>query len=98
MTLFFLNNPSLYGIFNIGTGIARTWNDLVNSIFVALNLKPKIEYINMPEQVRKHYQYYTCADLTKLKKTGYTKQTTSLEEGIKDYVLNYLEANRYLGQ
>ncbi|MHC4456866.1 MAG: ADP-glyceromanno-heptose 6-epimerase [Planctomycetota bacterium] len=96
MTLFFLDNPRLSGIFNIGTEKPRTWNDLVKAVFTALERKPNIEYIEMPDSIRSQYQYYTCADITKLRKAGYDKQTTPLEDAIKDYVQNYLQNNKYL--
>lgn len=91
MTLFFIEKPEINGIFNAGTGIPRSWNDLARAVFSALGLEPKIEYIEMPEELKGKYQYFTKADMTKLKKAGYNKPTLSLEEAIKDYVLNYLE-------
>jgi len=96
MTLFFFDNPHLSGIFNIGTGETRTWNDLVIAVFVAMGKKPNIEYIEMPASIRNQYQYYTCADLSKLRKAGYNNQITPLEDAIKDYVQNYLEKDLYL--
>ncbi len=96
MTLFFLDNPQITGLFNIGTGKPRSWNDLVKAVFAAMNKPPKIEYIEMPDSIRNQYQYYTCADTAKLRKAGYNKETTSLEDAIKDYVQNYLQKNRYL--
>jgi ADP-L-glycero-D-manno-heptose 6-epimerase len=85
------------GLFNIGTGRARTWNDLVNAVFNAMDESVNIEYIDMPESIRDQYQYFTQADMTKLRKAGYNKQTTPLEDAVKDYVQNYLERGRYLG-
>ncbi|MFH1884545.1 MAG: ADP-glyceromanno-heptose 6-epimerase [Planctomycetota bacterium] len=96
MTLFFYDNPQLSGLFNIGTGKARTWNDLVKAVFAAMGKEPNIEYIEMPESIRNQYQYYTCADITNLRKAGYNKETTPLEDAIKDYVQNYLQKDRYL--
>ena len=96
MTLFFYDNPQLGGIFNIGTGKARTWNDLVKAVFAAMGAKPEIEYVAMPDSVRNQYQYFTEADITKLKQAGYDKETTCLEDAIKDYVQNYLQKNAYL--
>ncbi len=96
MTLFFYDNPKLSGLFNIGTGKARTWNDLVKAVFAAMGKEPNIEYIEMPESIRNQYQYYTCADITNLRKAGYDKETTSLEDAIKDYVRNYLQNELYL--
>jgi ADP-L-glycero-D-manno-heptose 6-epimerase len=97
MTLFFYDNPKITGLFNIGAGKARTWNDLVKAVFAAMGKDVKIEYIDMPESIRNQYQYFTQADITKLRKAGYKNQITSLEDAIKDYVQNYLEQNRYLG-
>ncbi len=97
MTLFFLDNPKTAGLFNIGSGKARSWNDLVKAVFAAVAKKPSIEYIDMPESIRNQYQYFTQADISKLRKTGYKKQINSLEDAIKDCVQNYLERGRYLG-
>lgn len=96
MTLFFYDNPNVKGLFNIGTGIARTWNDLVKATFAAAGKPADIEYIDMPELIRSQYQYYTKANMTKLKSAGYEKQITTLEDAIKDYVQNYLQKNTYL--
>ncbi|MHC4174476.1 MAG: ADP-glyceromanno-heptose 6-epimerase [Planctomycetota bacterium] len=96
MTLFFLDNPGIGGLFNIGAGKARTWNDLVKAVFAAMGSKPKIEYIEMPDSIRNQYQYFTQANITKLRKAGYDKETTSLEEAIQDYVQNYLQNHAYL--
>lgn len=96
MTLFFYDNPQIHGLFNIGTGKARTWNDLVKAVFAAMDKKPNIEYIEMPESIRNQYQYYTEADITNLRKTGFDKKITTLEDAIKDYIQNYLQNNRYL--
>jgi ADP-L-glycero-D-manno-heptose 6-epimerase len=91
-----LDNPAAGGLFNIGTGRARTWNDLVKAVFAAMEKKPNIEYIEMPESIRNQYQYFTQADITKLKQAGYKKETTPLEDAIKDYVQNYLQKDAYL--
>jgi ADP-L-glycero-D-manno-heptose 6-epimerase len=96
MTLFFFDNPYINGIFNIGTGETRTWNDLVIAVFVAMGKKPNIEYIEMPTSIRNQYQYFTQADLSKLRKAGYSKPITTLEDAIKDYIQNYLEKGLYL--
>jgi len=93
MTLFFLENKDLNGIFNVGTGIPRSWNDLAKAVFSALGANPNIEYVDMPEEIRGKYQYFTKAEMEKIRKAGYTKPTLSLEEAVKDYVLNYLEKN-----
>lgn len=96
MTLFFLDNNSTAGLFNIATGTARTWNDLVKAVFTAMGKEPNIEYIDMPEAIRHQYQYFTEADISKLRKAGYSKETTSLEAAITDYVQNYLSKHEYL--
>jgi len=96
MTLFFFDNPYINGIFNIGTGETRTWNDLVIAVFMGMGMKPSIEYIEMPSSIRNQYQYFTQADLSKLRRAGYSKQTTPLEDAIRDYVQNYLENGLYL--
>ncbi len=96
MTLFFYDEPQLSGLFNIGTGKARTWNDLVKAVFAAMGKEPNIEYIEMPESIRNQYQYYTCADITNLHKAGYDKETTPLEDAVKDYVQNYLQKDKHL--
>jgi ADP-L-glycero-D-manno-heptose 6-epimerase len=97
MTLFFLDNPQIAGLFNIGTGKARSWNDLVRVVFAAMNKKAKIEYIEMPESIRNQYQYFTQADIRKLRKAGYEKETSTLEDAVKDYVQNYLEKGFWPG-
>lgn len=96
MTLFFFDNPKAAGLFNIGTGKACTWNDLVSAVFNAMGKTVNIEYIDMPEPIRNQYQYFTQADITKLRKAGYKKQTTPLEDAVKDYVQNYLMPSKYL--
>jgi len=96
MTLFFFDNPYINGIFNIGTGETRTWNDLVIAVFMGMGMKPSIEYIEMPSSIRNQYQYFTQADLSKLRRAGYSKQTTPLEDAIRDYIQNYLENGLYL--
>ncbi len=90
MTLYFLENKNLNGLFNVGTGKSRTWVDLVDSIFNALDIEPQVEFIDMPEVLKGKYQYYTEANITKLRSTGYNKEISSLEDAIGDYVKNYL--------
>ena len=82
-------------IYNLGSGKARKFNDLVNATFAALDSKPTIEYIDMPEDIRERYQYFTEADMNKLKSVGYTDAFTSLEDGVSDYVRHYLSENNY---
>ncbi len=94
--LFLMNHRTNSGLYNLGTGEARTWNDLVNSIFSAMGKEPSIEYIPIPEDIRDTYQYFTEANMDKLKSIGYHKPFTSIEEGVKDYVQNYLEPEKYI--
>jgi len=96
MTLFFYDNPQISGLFNIGTGKARTWNDLAKAVFAAMGKEPNIEYIEMPDSIRNQYQYFTEADIANLRKAGCDKETTPLEDAIKDYVQNYLQKDGYL--
>ena len=96
MTLYLWKNKNLNGIFNVGTGKARTWNDLVTALFNALEKPVNIEYIDMPDYLRPKYQYFTQADISKLRNSGYSEPLFSLEEGVKDYVRNYLLKNEYL--
>jgi len=96
MTLFFLDNPDMNGIFNVGTATPRTWVDLVNAVFASMGIKPDINFVEMPDSIKNQYQYYTCADITKIREAGYDKKTTSLEDSIKDYVQNYLQKDEYL--
>ncbi|HUT29423.1 MAG TPA: ADP-glyceromanno-heptose 6-epimerase [Sedimentisphaerales bacterium] len=98
MTLFFFDNPAAGGLYNIGTGTARTWNDMVRAVFAAMDKKPNIRYVEMPDSIRSQYQYFTQADITKLRKAGYDKQTTPLENAIKDYVQVYLQKQAYLAK
>lgn len=97
MTLFFLARTNVNGIFNIGTGTARSWNDLATALFVALGRQPNISFIDMPEHIRPRYQYYTCADSAKLRAVGYSGSNISLEDSIADYVNNYLLKAYHLG-
>ena len=96
MTLFFLNSPNANGIFNIGTGTPRSWKDLVTAIFTAMNKETNIEFIDLPDHLKDKYQYYTEANINKLKNSGYHDVTYSLEEGVRDYVQNYLLKEPYL--
>ncbi|HYJ65062.1 MAG TPA: NAD-dependent epimerase/dehydratase family protein, partial [Parafilimonas sp.] len=89
------NNTFASGIYNLGTGAARTFNDLVNATFSALEKESNIMYIDMPDDIRDKYQYFTEATMLKLKHAGYTEPFTSLEEGVHDYVRNYLAAEKY---
>jgi ADP-L-glycero-D-manno-heptose 6-epimerase len=84
------------GIYNLGSGKARTFLDLANATFKALGKTPDIEFMDTPVDIRDKYQYFTEANMNKLIEQGYLKPFTSLEEGVNDYVTNYLSANAYL--
>ncbi|MDD3740170.1 MAG: ADP-glyceromanno-heptose 6-epimerase [Bacteroidales bacterium] len=92
---FFMLNRKNNGIYNLGTGQARTFNDLGKSVFRAMEIEEKIDYIDIPEDIREKYQYFTEADMTNLRSIGYTESFYSLEEGIEDYVKNYLNGGKY---
>ena len=89
----FLENKNISGIFNCGTGIERSFEDLVTSMFKAINVPPKIKYIEMPENIKHQYQYYTRANMKKVIDKGYKIKALTLEEGVYDYVTNYLLSN-----
>lgn len=91
-TLHFAADSNRYenGLYNVGTGRARAFNELANAIFAALGRQPRIEYISMPQDLRGRYQDFTQAVLFKLREAGYTSAMTSLEDGVRDYVLNHL--------
>jgi ADP-L-glycero-D-manno-heptose 6-epimerase len=96
MTLSLAANASARGLFNLGSGQARTWNELASAVFSALKAPPRIEFIEMPETLRGKYQYFTEANIKKLLSTGYKGPEFSLEEGVADYVQNYLLTERPL--
>lgn len=88
--LFLMEQRPGSGIYNLGTGKARTFRDLIHATFSAMDLEPSITYIDTPEDIRDTYQYYTEADMDKLQMAGYNKTFTTLEEGVHDYVRNFL--------
>lgn len=83
------------GIYNVGTGRARTFKDLASAIFNSMDLRPEIEYIDTPEDIRDKYQYFTEAEMGKLRKAGYTQELFSLEQGVNNYVRNFLISHNY---
>jgi ADP-L-glycero-D-manno-heptose 6-epimerase len=97
MTLHLAANPGANGIFNIGSGVARTWNELARAVFAALGREARIEYTDMPESIRNKYQYFTQADVRKVLAAGYDSPITSLEDAVRDYVVNYLVPGRTIG-
>ncbi len=96
MTLWLLDHPEHNGIFNIGTGVSTDWNRLMSAIFAAMDRPPAIEYIDMPADIAKAYQYDTCADATKLHAAGYDAPMTAVEDAVRDYVVHYLTTGVHL--
>lgn len=95
----FLNNPDANGIYNLGTGKARTWKDLIKAVFSSLERKTNIQFIEMPESIRNQYQNFTEAQMSKLKAAGCAFSFAPLEETVRDYVVNYLQNHDpYLGR
>jgi len=98
MTLHFAEGgASATGLYNLGSGQANTWMTLAGAIFGALGQEPKIQFIDMPETLRAKYQYYTLADISKLRATGYQRPVTPLTDAVGDYVKNYLVPGKRLG-
>lgn len=85
-----LANPGVSGLFNVGSGQARSFYDLAKAVFTSLGLEPKISYKDMPEELKDKYQYYTKGDIGKLREAGFLKETTPLEDGVADYVKAFL--------
>lgn len=85
-----IGNFTTYGVYNLGSGIASTWKQLISPIFETLNKPANIDFIDMPSELIGKYQYYTCADISKLRSIGYDKETTKLHDAVTDYVQNYL--------
>ena len=96
MTLHLAATPKANGLFNIGSGGARAWVDLANAVFIALKMKPNVKFIEMPETIRDKYQYFTQANLLRLRGAGYTAPVTSLENAVFDYVRKYLLLDKRL--
>ena len=97
MTIFFYENKSINGIYNLGTGKANTFNDFVKPIFEALGTKQNIEYFDMPAVLKDKYQDFTQAEMDKLGKAGYNKEATPIKDAVTDYIKNYLNTeNPYL--
>jgi ADP-L-glycero-D-manno-heptose 6-epimerase len=99
MTLHFAEAaPNAGGLFNLGSGEANTWLTLTRAIFAALGRTPQIDFIDMPEVLRGKYQYFTQADVSKLRASGYQRPMTPLADAVKDYVRNYLVPGKKLGE
>lgn len=93
VVLWMLQNRHVSGLFNVGTGRAQSFKELAEATFNALGMKPNIVYIDMPEHLKNKYQYYTKAEMSKLRGVGYNEEFVDLELGIKDYVLEHLHKN-----
>lgn len=93
--IFFMEERRNSGIFNVGTGKSRSFKDLALSTFCALNLEPSINFIDTPKKLRGKYQYYTKANISKLRKAGYTKPFTDLETGVNEYVNDFLVEKKF---
>jgi ADP-L-glycero-D-manno-heptose 6-epimerase len=96
MTIHLAVTRTANGLFNVGSGAARTWIDLANAVFAALSRPVQIEFIEMPEVIREKYQYFTQANIDKIKATGYQGPRFTLEQAVTDYVQNYLVPHRHL--
>lgn len=95
--LWLLDHPNVNGLYNVGTGAARSFADLATAVYVATGKTPQLRYRDMPEELRPRYQYFTQADMNKLRAAGYTAPFTSLEEGVRLYVQNHLATpDRYV--
>ncbi|MFZ4763518.1 MAG: ADP-glyceromanno-heptose 6-epimerase [Roseimicrobium sp.] len=97
ITLYLAAHPMSGGLYNVGTGQAHTWLELVRAIFAALQLPPNIDFIDMPTHLREKYQYHTCADISKLRALGFQSSITALEAAVKDYVQGYMMPGKLLG-
>ena len=91
----FMDHDAVSGLYNLGTGKARSFEDLVRSTYAAIDTAPDIRYIDMPEDIRDKYQYFTEADMSKLITAGYSEPFHSLEKGVDDYVRHYLSQQKY---
>ena len=101
MTLHFAEHPQgveAGGLFNLGSGEANTWLTLTRAIFAALGRDPLVDFIDMPEVLRGKYQYFTRADIAKLRSTGYRRPMTPLADAVRDYVQNYMVPGKKLGE
>ena len=96
MVMFLIKNKC-HGIYNIGSGRAETWNALATAAFKAMDRPVNIEYIDMPEHLRGKYQYYTCADISKIRAAGYQAEVAPLDETVADYIRNYTLKGYLLG-
>jgi len=98
MTVFLLEQPAAAGLFNVGAGAARTWNDVGHALFAALSMKPRISYVPMPQELRGAYQYHTQAETGRLRAAGCAHACMPLEEAVSEYVREYLAPGRLVTQ
>lgn len=90
VVLWLLDHPDVSGIFNVGSGQARSFADLITALYRAVGRKPEIDYVNMPDLLRAKYQYFTQGQMDRLRAAGYTAPMTGLEDGVADYVHRFL--------
>jgi ADP-L-glycero-D-manno-heptose 6-epimerase len=90
-----MQNKPASGLYNLGTGEARAFEDLVKATFAGIETAPNIQFVDMPEDIRDKYQYFTEANMQKLFNAGYSDKFYSLEEGVQDYVRNYLSQGKF---
>jgi ADP-L-glycero-D-manno-heptose 6-epimerase len=98
MTLHLAESASAAGLYNLGSGFASTWIELVTPIFESLGKPINIEFVDLPDVLRGKYQYYTCADITRLRLAGWSGPGHNLNDAVRDYVVNYLSPKRRLGE
>ena len=91
--LWLLDTPSANGVFNVGTGQARSFADLARACFAAMEAPERLQFIDTPANIRAHYQYYTQADMARLREAGYSQPPTNLEEGVRRYIQDFLATN-----
>lgn len=92
VTLFFHDNSEISGIYNCGSGCARTWLELAQALFAAMGREPRVRFVEMPDEIQPNYQYHTRADVSNLRRAGYAAPFMTVEEGVADYVRNYLSS------
>jgi ADP-L-glycero-D-manno-heptose 6-epimerase len=97
ITAYLARTRGAAGIYNVGSGMERTWNDLAQAVFAALELPPRVEYVAMPDELRGKYQYRTVATIDRLRGAGWTRPATPLEDAVEDYVRKYLVTGAVLG-
>jgi ADP-L-glycero-D-manno-heptose 6-epimerase len=97
ITAFLGTSPAARGLYNVGAGRDRSWNDLARALFAALDTPRRISYVEMPDVLRNKYQYRTVATIDRLREAGWTRPPTSLEDAVADYVRNYLVSATVLG-